>query len=142
MKRPVPGDEVPMLAMRVTQRLIDDYARASGDFNPIHVDPAYARDGPYGRTIAHGLMLLALVARMLNQWSDGAFDDSGELDVAFVAPVFVDDMLELSGIVEEIVERDGAPCARIRLVCMASGRQVLAGTAAQPLAPERRRKQP
>ncbi len=72
-----------MLSRHVTQRMIDDYAKASGDFNPIHVDPDFARNGPFGRTIAHGLMTLAFVAQMLNAWTDGAFDESGEIDVDF-----------------------------------------------------------
>lgn len=127
------GDVLPVLKRAVTQDMIDAYAKASGDFNPIHVDPDYSRTGPFGRTIAHGMMTLAFVGQVLNEWSDGAFDTAGEIDIAFIGPVFTGDTVEVSGIVEDIMERDGSPCARIRLICRAGERQILAGHALQPL---------
>jgi len=127
------GDALPMLKRTVTQEMIDAYAKASGDFNPIHVDPEYSRNGPFGRTIAHGMMTLAFVAQVLNEWSDGSFDVSGDVDIAFIGPVFTGDTVEVSGVVEDIVERDGAPCAHIKLICRAGERQILAGHAIQPI---------
>ncbi len=44
----------------VTQERIDAFADATGDRQWIHVDPARAKDTPFGGTIAHGLMTLAL----------------------------------------------------------------------------------
>lgn len=38
----------------VTQASIDAYAELSGDFNPLHVDPAAAAASEFGGTIAHG----------------------------------------------------------------------------------------
>jgi len=128
-----PGDASPVLVRHVTQGMINAYAEASGDFNPIHVDPEFAATGPFGRTIAHGLMTLAFVSQMLNEWTQGAFDETGEIDVAFVGPVYTGDTVEVSGIVEEIVERDGRQCVRIKLQCSAGVRQILAGHAIQPI---------
>lgn len=128
------GELLPVLVRSVTQDMIDAYAKTSGDFNPIHVDPDYARTGPFGRTIAHGLMTLAFVAQMLNEWSAGAFDEAGEIDIAFVGPVFAGDSVEVTGEVEETVQRDGVPCARIKLLVSGDGRRILAGHAIQPIA--------
>ena len=127
------GDTLPTLTRSITQEMINAYAEATGDFNPIHVDPEYSRTGPFGRTIAHGLMTLAFVAQMLNEWSDGRFDACGEIDIAFVGPVFVGDTVEVTGSVVELVARDGETCARVRLVCRAEERQILAGHALQPI---------
>ncbi len=123
---------LPVLVRAVDQATIDAYAEATGDFNPIHVDPDYAKDGPFGRTIAHGLMTLALVAEMLNLWSGGAFDESGEIDIAFVGPVFVGDVVTVSGTVEETIQRDGVDSLRVALLVMAGERRILAGHAIQP----------
>lgn len=49
---------------RITQREIDRFAEATGDFQPIHVDPEAAGKGPYGRTVAHGFLTLSLVASL------------------------------------------------------------------------------
>lgn len=123
---------LPVLSRQVTQSVIDAYAAASGDHNPIHVDPEFAAAGPFGRTIAHGLMTLAYVSEMLNRWTGGAFDETGEIEIAFVAPVFAGDQVDVTGEFEEICDREGRRVARIRLVCKAGDRQILAGHAYQP----------
>lgn len=120
------------LVRTVDQAVIDRYAQASGDFNPIHVDPDYAATGPFGRTIAHGLMTLAYVADMLNRWSDGRFDEAGEIDVTFVGPVFVGDVVEISGVVQDRIEREGQECLRIKLRVAAGERLILTGYAIHP----------
>lgn len=129
---PEAGASLPVLVRHVDQATIDAYAKASGDFNPIHVDPVYARSGPFGRTIAHGLLTLAYVAEMLNAWSDGTFDEAGEIDVAFIGPVYAGDTVEVTGIVEALTERDGVACDRVKLLVSAGGRQILAGHAILP----------
>lgn len=44
----------------VDQERIDTFAKASGDYQWIHVDPERAKDGPFGATIAHGVLTLAM----------------------------------------------------------------------------------
>jgi acyl dehydratase len=46
--------------LTITQERIDQFAEATGDHQWIHVDPERAKDGPYGATIAHGYLTLAL----------------------------------------------------------------------------------
>lgn len=51
----------------VTQAQIDAFARSTGDFQWIHTDPVRAATGPYGTTIAHGFLILALVPVLVQQ---------------------------------------------------------------------------
>ena len=51
----------------ITQERIDQFAEATGDHQWIHVDPARAKDGPFGTTIAHGYLTLSLVNLFLPQ---------------------------------------------------------------------------
>ncbi|EHR73654.1 acyl dehydratase [Burkholderiales bacterium JOSHI_001] len=48
----------------VTQARIDQFAQATGDHQWIHVDTGKAKDGPFGRTIAHGFLTLSLLPEM------------------------------------------------------------------------------
>ncbi|WP_298831703.1 MaoC family dehydratase [uncultured Piscinibacter sp.] len=48
----------------VTQERIDEFARATGDLQWIHVDPIRAAAGPFGTTIAHGFLTLSLLPLM------------------------------------------------------------------------------
>ena len=95
--------------------MIDAYATASGDFNPIHVDPGICPEGavrPDDRPRADDARLRR---QMLNHWTDGGFDRAGRSTSPSSAPVFAGDTVEVTGEVEEIVERDGVTLARVRL---------------------------
>jgi acyl dehydratase len=48
----------------VTQERIDRFAHATGDLQWIHTDPQRAAAGPFGSTIAHGFLTLALLPEM------------------------------------------------------------------------------
>ena len=61
------GEEIAVSDwISVTQPQIDQFAEATGDHQWIHVDPVRAKEGPYGGTIAHGFLTLALLPRMFN----------------------------------------------------------------------------
>ncbi|MGW0246137.1 MaoC family dehydratase [Nocardia goodfellowii] len=51
----------------VDQDTIDQFAAATGDHQWIHTDPDRASQGPYGKTIAHGFLTLALLAPISQQ---------------------------------------------------------------------------
>jgi len=51
----------------ITQGDVNLFADATGDHQWIHVDPARAANGPFGTTIAHGFMTLALLPRLQHQ---------------------------------------------------------------------------
>jgi len=53
--------------VEITQERIDLFAEATGDHQWIHVDPERAAAGPFGTTIAHGYLTLALVNHLLPQ---------------------------------------------------------------------------
>jgi acyl dehydratase len=44
----------------VTQAMVDEFGRVTGDLQWIHVDPVRAAASPFGRCIAHGLLTLSL----------------------------------------------------------------------------------
>lgn len=48
----------------VDQKRIDLFAQATGDHQWIHVDPVRAAKGPYGGTVAHGFLTLALLPEL------------------------------------------------------------------------------
>ncbi|GIL01346.1 MAG: MaoC family dehydratase [Alphaproteobacteria bacterium] len=51
----------PSAWLTIDQQRIDRFAKATGDFQWIHVDPARARDGPFGCTVAHGYLTFSLI---------------------------------------------------------------------------------
>ena len=56
------GDEIPELKIGPIEHMdLVKYAGASGDFNPIHTDPVFAKDAGLDGTIAHGMYIMALI---------------------------------------------------------------------------------
>src|SRR5438552_861895 len=54
--------------LTVTQELIDGFAALTGDRQWIHVDPESARrESPFGTTVAHGFLTVALLSRLVSQ---------------------------------------------------------------------------
>lgn len=90
----------------VEQSDIDSFAAATGDDQWIHVDAQRAERGPFGRTIAHGMLTLSFVplfAAELIQVSGAALVVNYGFDRArFVTPVTVGSRLrgevELTGV--------------------------------------------
>lgn len=65
------GDAIPELRVTPDKYLTHRYAGASGDFNPIHIDPEFAKAVGLPGTILHGLYMMGLVARANAALADG-----------------------------------------------------------------------
>ena len=78
--------EVAVVERTLTQEQLHAYAEASGDHNPIHVDPSFARSTPFGGTIAHGMLVLALIGEMMQAAYGPAWVATGALKVRFKSP--------------------------------------------------------
>lgn len=86
------GEEIAVSPwVDMPQARIDRFAAATEDFQWIHVDPARAKDSPFGSTIAHGFLTLSMLPMM----TEATFDYSarkmgvnyGLNKVRFTAPV-------------------------------------------------------
>ncbi|WP_432933107.1 MaoC family dehydratase [Microbispora sp. CA-135349] len=56
--------------LEITQERVNTFADATDDHQWIHVDPARAKDGPFGGTIAHGYLTLSLLIPLFNELLD------------------------------------------------------------------------
>lgn len=78
--------EVASVTRTLDQAMLNSYADASGDHNPIHIDEAFAKTTPMGGTIAHGMLVLSFLSEMMTAAFADAWLRSGSLDVRFRAP--------------------------------------------------------
>ncbi len=117
------GDEMTALERRVTQKQIDAYAEASGDHNPIHLDPDFARAIGLPGTIAHGLLEMAILAEAVGRWA-GGYEHVQQLTCRFSKPLLPGETLSCSGRV--IAVGDPAGTATLELIAVSSrGERVL-----------------
>lgn len=78
--------EVAAVVLELTQPMLQQYADASGDHNPIHIDEAFAKTTPMGGTIAHGMLVLSAISRMMTAAFGEKWLSTGTLEVRFRAP--------------------------------------------------------
>lgn len=76
----------------ITPEQIQDYAELSGDHNPIHIDPEFARASGLPAPIAHGMLSLALACSALEEWGFPS-DRIKTLESKFRSMLFVQDRL-------------------------------------------------
>lgn len=69
--------------------------RLSGDHNPLHVDPVFARRAGFDRPILHGLCTYGISARLLMQAIGKPTDALTYIDGRFTKPVYPGDTLEI-----------------------------------------------
>jgi acyl dehydratase len=99
---------------RLTPRVGTDYARVSGDHNPIHTSRLGARLFGFARPIAHGMWSKARCLAAL----EGRLPDAYTVDVSFKLPVFLPSTVAFSASPEWTFALHGAK----------SGKPHLAGT--------------
>lgn len=76
--------------IKVTDKMVRQFADLSGDHNPIHLDDAYAKTTRFQKRIAHGMILGALVSRLLTE-KIGTGGIYLAQSLKFSNPVFIDD---------------------------------------------------
>ncbi|HYD71131.1 MaoC family dehydratase [Azospirillum sp.] len=81
----------------VDRSAIQLYAEITEDFNPIHVDPDFARQTPMGGIIAHGMLSLNFIWQSLRASLGDDFVDHADLRVRFVRPVRESDVVTAGG---------------------------------------------
>ena len=101
------GEELPTIERHITQQRIERYARAAGDFNPIHLDQEFAATTQFGGTIAHGMMVIAFVSEMLTRAYGDDWPATGKLKLRLRAPSRPGDTLTAHGTVKTVAQESG-----------------------------------
>jgi len=100
----------------MTQQQVDAFANCTGDHNFLHVDPERAKETPFGGTIAHGFLSLALLAPVTQRLevTDARMSINYGLDrVRFPAPLPVGAKWRGGAEIVEVTEVAGGLQARL-----------------------------
>jgi acyl dehydratase len=98
--------------LQISQDRVDLFADATDDHQWIHVDPERAAKGPFGATIAHGLLTLSLVPHFTNQLytvdNIAMAINYGYNKVRFITPVRVGANVRARAEIAKVDHLDGA----------------------------------
>jgi acyl dehydratase len=98
------GDTIPELRVTPDKYLPHRYAGASGDFNPIHIDPEFAKAVGLPSTILHGLYMMGLVARAATDVADGDPRKLKRLSVQFRGMGAPETEIAVTGTVKSVAD--------------------------------------
>ncbi len=96
------GDNLPKVVKVVDQGRIEDYAHASGDFNPIHIDHEFASQTQFGGTIAHGMMVAATISEIMTDAFGSNWASTGKMKIRFRSPVKPGQTVTATGSVQRV----------------------------------------
>jgi 3-hydroxybutyryl-CoA dehydratase len=124
------GKTLGPIVRYITQEKINLYAEASGDFNPIHVDEAFATKTPFGGTIAHGMLSLAYVSEMMTSAFGQSWLSGGRLRAKFKDSARPGDTVTITGRIFCIDQKSDVSYANCNFECCnQKGETIVAGEA-------------
>jgi 3-hydroxybutyryl-CoA dehydratase len=111
------GLVLPEIHKTIVQEDVNLYARASLDFNPIHIDAEFARKTVHGGTIAHGMLILAYVSQLMSDSFGLHWLTGGRLNVRFKAPARPGDNITIQGKIRKISNGNGLKTINCEVLC-------------------------
>ena len=121
------GDSA-QISKTITESDIELFARVTGDFNPVHLDQAYAEKTMFKGRIAHGLLSVGLLSSILGNVLPGYGTIYLSQEVKFLTPVRIGDTITARVEVIELIPEKNR--AKFRTTCInQDGKMVIDGVA-------------
>lgn len=106
-------------AREITQADVDQFARNSGDHNPLHVDADYAATTKFGKRIAHGAFQIGLASAIAGMYLPGRRCLLGTVQARFPAPLQVPTRVIVRGEIVAWNRHSGS--GQLRVIVMDEG---------------------
>ena len=89
-------------SVKITESLVDDFAKISGDYSPIHMDIEYASTTSFKKRVVHGMLLASFFSRVDGMYLPGKHALYFSQTLKFVNPCFIDDLVTVKN---EVIEK-------------------------------------
>jgi|TARA_B110000438_G_scaffold59708_1_gene59868 3-hydroxybutyryl-CoA dehydratase len=86
----------------ISNELEENFAKISGDFNPLHMDEQYAKKTKFGKRVCHGMLLASFFSRLVGMYLPGKNALYFSQNLNFIAPCFIGDKIIVKG---EIIDK-------------------------------------
>lgn len=111
----------------VTADMVENFCRMTGDVNPLHTDEEFAREKGFKDRVVYGLLTTSFLSTLAGVYLPGERSLIREVDVKMKKPVFIGDVLTVTGEVESIREELGFFVMKVSIVNQ-NGDKVMRGT--------------
>ena len=114
-------------AHTVSEQDVQDFARISGDYNPLHMDEEYAKTTMFGERIAHGALSASYISAILGNDLPGPGAVFTDLNMRFKRPVKIGSTVIARAEVTDLQPRGNR--VTLAISCSVDGKVVLGGDA-------------
>jgi 3-hydroxybutyryl-CoA dehydratase len=84
-------------SVKITESMVNEFAKISGDFNPLHMDEQYAKSTKFGRRVCHGMLLASFFSKMIGMYLPGKNSLYFLQTLNFRLPCFINDEIIVEG---------------------------------------------
>lgn len=91
----------------ITEDKMQKFCEISGDDNPLHRDAAFARDRGFDGQVVYGMLSSAFYSTLVGVYLPGENALLQELKLRLIRPVYIGDILTVTGVVKDIREATG-----------------------------------
>jgi len=83
--------------MKITESIVSDFAKISGDYNPLHMDENYAKSTTFKKRVCHGMLLASFFSRLVGMYLPGKYALYFSQSLNFQNPCFINDVITIEG---------------------------------------------
>ena len=91
-------------SVRVNSEKLDKFLKISGDINPLHTDAEYSKSKGFSDRVVYGMLTSSFFSTLVGVYLPGKYSILQGIDIQFYEPVFIDDILTITGKVSYINE--------------------------------------
>ncbi|MEG1932329.1 MAG: MaoC family dehydratase, partial [Pygmaiobacter sp.] len=91
-------------SVTVTEEKMAQFCALSGDISPIHMDATYAAQRGYPGRVCYGMLIASFLSTLAGVYLPGEHCLLHSVESKFAKPVFIGDVLTVTGVVEEVNE--------------------------------------
>lgn len=81
--------------------MVHDFARITGDYNPLHTDPTYAKNTLHKKIVTHGMLTASLLSELIGMHLPGKYSLIMSQSTRFSKPVSIGDTITVTGTISQ-----------------------------------------
>ena len=120
-------DQTDKLERKITEKDIDNFAKLTGDNNPVHTNLDFAKKTIFKQKVAHGFLSASLISTLIATKLPGPGSIYLSQNLKFLAPVFIDDLVRVKVTVKEIDHEKKK--VKLQTECFKNEKKIISGEA-------------
>ena len=85
----------------ITESLVNDFAKITGDFSPIHINEDFAKSKKFKGRVVHGMLLASFLSQMVGMYLPGKHAIYLSQSLEFHNPCFINDKITISSVITD-----------------------------------------